>query len=87
MPIEYALLAGEPEPLEFCPQCSNPFRAFMRGHVQSYWRRVFRLPYCCLICWQCKEVVGYERPDVTRIFLNRIKAIENHLHDKFGEAP
>lgn len=64
MPIEYALLKDAPEPLEECPKChAAPFRAFMRGQVQSAWRKLWRRPYCCVICASCKEIVGYEKPN------------------------
>jgi hypothetical protein len=63
MPIEYMLLKDASVPLDACPKCSaTPFYPFMRGQVQSAWRRFFRKPYCCLICWNCKEIVGYENP-------------------------
>jgi hypothetical protein len=63
MPLEYTLLKDRLVPIWFCPKCfAEPFRAFMRGQVQSGWRKFLRLPYCCLICERCKEVVGYERP-------------------------
>lgn len=69
MPIEFTQLKHEPEPLRICPFCLpkmerdlRAFRSFMRGQVQSFWRRLLRKPYCCIICEDCKEVVGYERP-------------------------
>mgnify|MGYP000962018131 CR=1 FL=1 len=53
-----------------CPKCrATPFRPFMRGMVaRSYrfsdlWRWILRkpaIPSSCLICWDCKEIVGYE---------------------------
>lgn len=64
MPIECALLRGQPVPIEKCPKCgAEPFDPFLRGQVQ---RRKFKWflwgpwPYCALICWNCKEIVGYE---------------------------
>lgn len=63
MPIEYTLLRNAPEPRVQCPKCgAQPFRAFLRGQVQSMWRDWLGLPYCCVICANCKKVVGYERP-------------------------
>lgn len=51
-------------PIEKCPKCgAEPFDPFLRGQVQ---RRKFKWflwdpwPYCALICWNCKEIVGYE---------------------------
>lgn len=70
MPIEAALLEGVPAPLAACPKCAaRPFCPFLRGMVQRGWlRSVFsawwsgekRVRYCALICWNCKEIVGYE---------------------------
>lgn len=62
-PIEVEQLSGAPPRLEWCPICACPFLPFMRGQVQSWWRRLFNRPYCCLICWSCKRIVGYEHPD------------------------
>jgi hypothetical protein len=65
MPVEYALLENQPVTLKCCPRCGDaPFYPFMRGLVQNWWRKLFRRPYCCLICAECKEIVGYE--DVPR---------------------
>jgi len=63
VPSEYTLLIDKPEALEKCPRClTRPFRSFLRGQVHSYWRKFWRRPYCCLICSECKEIVGYEKP-------------------------
>ena len=78
MPVEYALLKDRPEALARCPASNaKPFYALMRGMVHSTWRKYvpafepknsfpgFRLvprPYCSVICSQCKEIVGYEKP-------------------------
>ncbi len=67
MPIETRLLAGKPSPLAACPKCgAAPFEPFMRGQVQRsprpWWRPFWgpRRAYCALICWSCKNIVGYE---------------------------
>lgn len=69
MPKEVMLLLDAPIPLAQCPNCeAKPFSPFMRGMVQrSPWTwRTLWLPigkarnYCALICWDCKEIVGYE---------------------------
>lgn len=63
MPVEYERLPGKPVTLDRCPSCGMwPFFPFLRGQVQSSWRKLLRRPYCCLICEHCKEVVGYEKP-------------------------
>jgi len=60
VPVEYTLLMDMPEPMDFCPACGFPFRSFMRGMVQCWFRRWLKRPYCCIICDHCKEIVGYE---------------------------
>lgn len=68
MPLEAALLDGSPSPVMDCPLCAKPFRPFLRGQVQRSpwaWWQLFGLfgesrRYCALICWECKEIVGYE---------------------------
>lgn len=60
MPIEYARLMNKPQPMERCPKCGVRLVAFMRGQVQSFWRKWLGRPYCCVICTSCKEIVGYE---------------------------
>jgi hypothetical protein len=69
MPIEVLLLAGKEAPLDECPNCGDkPFRPFLRGQVQrsslietirAWWQK--RKPrYCAVICWECKDIVGWE---------------------------
>jgi phage terminase large subunit GpA-like protein len=63
MPIECELLAGRPVPFVLCPKCGEIFHPFLRGMVQRRTHRWFfwgAWPYCALICWDCKEIVGYE---------------------------
>jgi len=61
MPIEFARLKDKPAPFDRCPNCGHePFEPFLRGIVHSWWRKLFRKPYCAVICWQCKEIVGHE---------------------------
>jgi len=69
MPVEVTLLDEQPIPFFECPNCGMiPFRAhIVRGLVQR-WKRVwywpFKIrPYCALICWDCGEIVGWEKPD------------------------
>lgn len=67
-PIEAELLRGATSPLAACPECGvAPFDPFLRGQVQRHpwpWWDIFNLttprPYCALICWKCKDIVGYE---------------------------
>lgn len=67
MPIEFSLLLRKPVKLTNCPRCGEPFEPFLRGQVQRTKRSWFglgrRRPYCALICWACKEIVGYEDPE------------------------
>lgn len=63
MPREYTLLKNQPSPLDSCPTCGDaPFVPEYRGMIQSTWRRWLGLPYCCLICTTCDDMVGYEKP-------------------------
>lgn len=70
MPIESALLRDASAPFDSCPNCyALPFDQFMRGQVQRgifgmMWAYLRGAPdwrhYCAVICWDCKEIVGYE---------------------------
>jgi hypothetical protein len=72
MPKEVLYLQNLPSPIRACPKCgAQPFEPFLRGTVQRSPTKVlwsFRWPfislvsqpYCALICWKCKEIVGYE---------------------------
>ncbi len=69
MPIEATLLDGAPVSLASCPRCGDsPFNPFLRGQVQRWpysWRTLWlpvgpARPCCALICWGCKDIVGYE---------------------------
>ena len=62
MAWEFDALKHEPEPLEKCPRCGAVFMCFLRGMVHNFWRKLFCLEYSCVICQNCKEVVGYEKP-------------------------
>lgn len=70
MPIECDQLEGAAVPLPRCPKCgAEPFEPFLRGMVQRTFAPIQRLKawwrgepfrYCALICWKCKDIVGYE---------------------------
>lgn len=64
MPIECRILEGRSEIFEECPKCDHkPFESFLRGMVQRRRYKWFfwgRWPYCAVICWNCKDIVGYE---------------------------
>ena len=62
MTKEYTQLQGAPYALESCKHCGAGFPEFMRGMVQSAWRRLFAIPYCAVICHECKEIAGWEKP-------------------------
>lgn len=62
MPIEFEQLRHAPYAKEQCKHCSTPFPEFMRGQVQSSWRRWLGLPYCAVICHECKKITGWEKP-------------------------
>lgn len=66
MPIEYSQLRHRPAALlgKACPKCGwvqtqdQPYR----GLVQSWWRKLLRLPYCAVMCAYCKDITGWEKP-------------------------
>jgi hypothetical protein len=67
VPIECDLLKDAAVPLRNCPKCAAPFEPFLRGQVQRSpigwrwgWPPWYHRPYCALICWACKEIVGWE---------------------------
>lgn len=62
MPIECEQLRNAPYAEEECKHCNEPFPEFMRGQVQSTWRRMLGLPYCAVICHKCKKLTGWEKP-------------------------
>lgn len=62
VPIEYTQLRTVPYAFEKCPKCGEPFPEFMRGMVQSKWRKLFGMRYCAVICHKCKYIIGWEKP-------------------------
>lgn len=68
MPVECTLLDDAPVWMMNCPKCAATFRPFLRGQVQRSPRSLFSWPpfkrrdYCALICWACKDIVGWESP-------------------------
>ncbi len=73
MPREYVFLKKAPAPFKSCSKCgAKPFRPFLRGQVARsrlnpltrirWWWRHGRKPFpsFAVICWDCKEIVGYE---------------------------
>ncbi len=67
MPKEAEQIKDAKVSLKSCPKCrALPFIPFMRGEIQRptrKWLLGAKQPYCALICWRCKEIVGYENPD------------------------
>ena len=62
MPKEFTILRSDPYAAEKCPKCGEPFPEFMRGMVQSGWRKWLGMKYCAVICHNCKEIIGWEKP-------------------------
>lgn len=61
MSNEAVLLAKDGCPVTRCPACSMRFEPFLREQVGGpWWRSILGLPNFCLICRDCKKVVGYE---------------------------
>lgn len=67
MPIEYEMLRNVPPAMKECPVCLEPRPDFLRGQVQSSWRKFLRLPYCAVICHCCRNIIGWERPPNRRM--------------------
>lgn len=76
MPKECELLKKEPYVFEKCKLCGTPFPEFMRGQVQSSSRKFFGLPYCAVICHNCKDVIGWEQPTKRTIKLITGESVE-----------
>lgn len=53
-----------PPTFDDCPKCGERFRPFLRGLVgrrsRKWWFFGPRRPSLALICWACKEIVGWE---------------------------
>jgi len=64
MPKEVAELENKISPIIWCPKCKAPFTPFLRGQVQRSSRKFIffgkRRPNYALICWECKDIVGWE---------------------------
>lgn len=64
MPIEALKAMEMPLPFADCPKCKRPFVPFLRGQVaRSPFKFLFfgrRNDIWALICWACKDIVGYE---------------------------
>jgi len=60
MPIEAIALPTKPVVFLSCPACAKPFEPFLRGQVARFDWFGLRKRIWCLICWRCKEIVGYE---------------------------
>ena len=64
MPIEYTQLKDKPWPSHIhCCGADTGCLPFMRGMVQSWWRKLLGKPYCAAICPVTKEIVGWEKPE------------------------
>lgn len=69
MPPEAVWMQADPVPFAACPRCgASPFEPFLRGMVGRptrtllSWPPYKRRPYIALICWACKQIVGWEEP-------------------------
>lgn len=66
----YLLLDPLPESYHRCPKCGHePFESFMRGLVVRFDWFGLRKKTCTVICWNCKERVGYEDPQDPELLL------------------
>jgi hypothetical protein len=65
MPEEFSLLKDQPLPDKlYCQYCGFPIEdPFMpRGTIQSWWRKLLKLPYCAIVCEHCKSIGAWEKP-------------------------
>jgi hypothetical protein len=65
MSKEYRILKDRAVPgvAQTCSYCGLPTeKLFMRGMVQSWWRKFWGRPYCACICPHCEEITAWERP-------------------------
>ena len=89
MPPEAGMLSDRPPPVDKCPACDRrPFDPFLRGHVQSGWRRFWGRPYCAVICCHCKEIVGWEHPTMEPIAKHwqpKPRPFIDYPHDRQGK--
>jgi len=60
MPMEAIWSDSMPEPFARCPHCRAPFRSFLRGQVARFSWFGLRRRTWAVICWACKDIVGYE---------------------------
>lgn len=66
MPPEFDQLKDKPAPINRCPFCdARPLVPFLRGMIQRRkrgWWFMAPVPYCAVICSECKEIVAWEAP-------------------------
>lgn len=84
MAIEYEILKDRQAPCLRCPKCwSRPFIPFLRGQVESPWRKFLGRPYMAVICTYCHEIVGHEltRKEVKEYATAQRKVKESNLRE------
>lgn len=75
MPNELIEFMSLPESFDKCPKCGvDPFTGYMRGLVKRRkrdWLGRKRRKVWAVICWSCKEIVGWEDPKDPKLLLRR----------------
>ena len=66
MPIEAIVSEVLPVPFDQCPKCRRAFEPFLRGQVVRFDWWGLRKRIWALICYDCKEIVGYESIEIPR---------------------
>jgi len=62
MPWESEILESYREAYKKCYKCNQPFHGFIRGIVQSSWRKFLGFGCCAIICQRCTNIIGWEKP-------------------------
>ena len=67
---KYLALISMVESVNQCPNCGHkPFESFMRGLVVRFSWFGLRKKNWAIICYKCKQVVGWEDPEDPKLLL------------------
>jgi len=88
MPVECKQLDDQNYKFFLCPGCNQDFEPFMRGQVQRSKRFLWIFgirDYCAVICYHCKNIVGWESPPLKNsrdialnaILMNILSVLDN----------
>jgi hypothetical protein len=67
---KYLVLNSLVESYHQCPNCGHePFESFMRGLIVRFAWFGFRKKIWAVICYKCKDIVGWEDPEDPELIL------------------